>query len=58
MSNQVGDNFKFLWPSQKSLILSRKEFATNFVWDVWFDSQIVCFKIEHLSNIDEMAKMK
>ena len=24
------------------------------MWDVWFDSQIVCSKIEHLSNIDEM----
>jgi hypothetical protein len=23
------------------------------VWDVWFDGQIGCSKIEHLSNIDE-----
>ena len=26
----------------------------TFVWDVWFDSQIVYSKIEHLSNIDEI----
>ena len=25
------------------------------MWDVWFDSQIVCSKVEHLSNIDEIA---
>ena len=24
------------------------------MWDIWFDSQIKCSKIEHLSNIDEM----
>jgi hypothetical protein len=41
-------------------ILSRKAFATNsltytFVWDVWFDGQIVCSMIEHLSNIDEIT---
>ena len=24
------------------------------MWDVWFDGQIVCSKIEHLSNIDEI----
>ena len=25
-----------------------------FVCDVWFDGQIVCSNIEHLSNIDEI----
>ena len=39
-------------------MLSGKIFATNsvetFVWDVWIHSQIVCCKIEHLSNIDKM----
>ena len=39
-------------------MLSCKAFATNslkltFVWDVWFDGQIIYSKIEHLSNIDE-----
>ena len=24
------------------------------MWDVWFVDQIICSKIEHLSNIDEM----
>ena len=24
------------------------------MWDVWFHGQIVCFKIEHLSNINEI----
>ena len=38
-------------------MLSRKAFAT-FVWDVWFDGQIVCSKIEHLSNIDEILHVK
>ena len=27
------------------------------MWDVWFRSQIVCSKIEHLSDIDEMATL-
>ena len=40
-----------------------KAFATNsltkiFVWDVWFDGQIVCSKLEHLSNIDEMRNLQ
>ena len=26
------------------------------MWDVWFDGQIVCSKIEHLSNIDEIIQ--
>ena len=39
-------------------MLSCKAFVTNslkltFVWDVWFDGQIIYSKIEHLSNIDE-----
>ena len=25
------------------------------MWDVWFGGQIVCSKIEHLSNIDEIT---
>ena len=42
-------------------MLSRKAFATNSlkqtcVWDVWFDGQIICCKIEHLSNINEISK--
>ena len=40
-------------------MLSGKTFATNslkqtFMWEVWFDGQIVYSKIEHLSNIDEI----
>ena len=26
------------------------------MWDVWFDSQIIYSKIEHLSNIDEIQR--
>ena len=26
------------------------------MWDVWFQGQIVCFKIEHLSNINEIKE--
>ena len=28
----------------------------TFVWDVWLDGQIVCCKIDHLSNIDEIRR--
>ena len=27
----------------------------TFVWDVWFNSQIICFKIEHPSIIDKIV---
>ena len=44
-------------------MLSRKTFATNsqkyfFLWDVWFECQIVCFKIEHLWIINKMKQFK
>ena len=40
-------------------LLSHKTFATNslkktFVWDVWFDAQIVYFNIEHPSIINKI----
>ena len=28
------------------------------MWDVWFDGQIVCDKLEHLSNIDEIHSIQ
>ena len=28
------------------------------MWDVWFHGQIVCFNIEHLSNINEIVYCK
>ena len=44
-------------------MLPRKTFATDslkqtFVWDVWFDGQIVCFNIEHPSIIDKIVTSK
>ena len=44
-------------------MLSCKAFATNslkykFMQDVWFGRDCVCSNIEHLSNIDEIRKIK
>ena len=51
MTSEVKNNYAYVITQG----ICNKFIEVNFVWDVWFDGQIVCSKIERLSNIDEIA---